>query len=122
MATSDNPYVDTLPTPTTTAPPPLPPRQTEPPPSHSTVQTQQKGESEAGESSGGIGDKARGLFGAIHGAGEVIRGTFNSTMDGLGDGIAGRQKGEVISRSGPSDEVTRNGLAEFNSGVTGLKG
>lgn len=31
---------------------------------------------------------SRGLFGAISGAGEAIRGTINGGLDGLGDGVS----------------------------------
>lgn len=34
-----------------------------------------------------VGSRVSGLFNAIHGAGEAIRGTINSGLDGLGDGV-----------------------------------
>ncbi|GAA6010420.1 hypothetical protein JCM10207_001296 [Rhodosporidiobolus poonsookiae] len=58
------------------------------------------------------------------GAGEALRGTINSGLDGLGDGIAGRQQGTVESRSHANHEesVADKGKAEWNRGVAALKG
>ncbi|KAH7091874.1 hypothetical protein BKA62DRAFT_723669, partial [Auriculariales sp. MPI-PUGE-AT-0066] len=41
-------------------------------------------------SQGSLGGKIRGAFGAVHGAGEVIRGQTMGAADALGDVIAGR--------------------------------
>ncbi|CDR35723.1 RHTO0S01e05710g1_1 [Rhodotorula toruloides] len=70
------------------------------------------------------GEKSRGAFGAIHGAGEAIRGTINSALDGVGDGIAGRPQGTVESRESARGEesVAQKGINEFNQGVASLKG
>ncbi|KAL8283804.1 hypothetical protein RQP46_005236 [Phenoliferia psychrophenolica] len=78
--------------------------------------------SKLGGVGGEVGDRVRGLFGAIHGAGEAIRGTINASLDGLGDGIAGRKSGEVVSHSskGPSEEVARSGVEEAKAGYASL--
>lgn len=71
-----------------------------------------------------VGEGAKGFFGAIHGAGEAIRGTINSTIDGLGDGVVGRNHGDVtsVSNSGTSDNVARSGIDEVRESLAKLKG
>ncbi|KAK4695147.1 hypothetical protein P7C70_g8607, partial [Phenoliferia sp. Uapishka_3] len=71
---------------------------------------------------GEVGARAKGFFSAIHGAGEAIRGTINQTIDGLGDGVAGRNHGEVqsVSSKGSSEQVAQNGVNEFKQGYAGL--
>ncbi|GAA5824906.1 hypothetical protein JCM11251_005389 [Rhodosporidiobolus azoricus] len=71
-----------------------------------------------------IGERTGGIFGAIHGAGEAIRGTINSGLDGLGDGIAQRPQGTATSRTSAAGEesVAEKGKREFQDGVAALKG
>ncbi|BGP19448.1 hypothetical protein JCM10213v2_007538 [Rhodosporidiobolus nylandii] len=58
------------------------------------------------------------------GAGEAIRGTINDTLDGLGDGVAGRQHGTVESRSSAStgETVAQKGEREFKEGIAHVQG
>ncbi|GAA5939071.1 uncharacterized protein JCM15063_004412 [Sporobolomyces koalae] len=68
-----------------------------------------------------IGARSKGFFGAISGAGEAIRGTINGGLDGLGDGIAGREQGSVQSREGEQHgQVANQGVADFKEGVADL--
>ncbi|BGP27108.1 hypothetical protein Rt10032_c12g4865 [Rhodotorula toruloides] len=69
-------------------------------------------------------ERISGAFGAVHGAGEAIRGTINSALDGIGDGIAGRPQGTVESRESARGEesVAQKGINEFNQGTASLKG
>lgn len=48
-------------------------------------EAESSGQARAGELTFECCSGRRGLFGAIHGAGETLRGTINSTLDGLGD-------------------------------------
>ncbi|BGP42897.1 hypothetical protein JCM10449v2_006911 [Rhodotorula kratochvilovae] len=70
------------------------------------------------------GQRGRGVFEAIHGAGEAIRGNVNSALDGLGDGIANRPQGTVESRQSAASEesVAQKGVREFTEGVNAVKG
>ncbi|GAA5845351.1 hypothetical protein JCM3766R1_006327 [Sporobolomyces carnicolor] len=72
-----------------------------------------------------IGTRAKGLFGAIGGAGEAIRGTINGGLDGLGDGVAGREPGSVQSRESEESgkqhgEIANEGARDFKQGVADL--
>ncbi|GAA5871978.1 hypothetical protein JCM8547_006207 [Rhodosporidiobolus lusitaniae] len=76
------------------------------------------------ETRNSVASRVSGLFGAIHGAGEAIRGTINSGLDGLGDGVTGRPQGTATSRTSAAGEesVAQKGVAEFQKGVDALKG
>ncbi|GAA5887312.1 hypothetical protein JCM16303_006587 [Sporobolomyces ruberrimus] len=69
-----------------------------------------------------IGTRSKGLFGAISGAGEAIRGTINGGLDGLGDGIAGREQGSVQSREAGEQhgQIANKGAEDFKQGVADL--
>ncbi|GAA5821133.1 hypothetical protein JCM10212_006431 [Sporobolomyces blumeae] len=69
-----------------------------------------------------IGTRSKGFFNAVSGAGEAIRGTINSSLDGVGDGIAGREQGTVESREKGENhgDVTNKGMADFKQGVADL--
>ncbi|GAA5886245.1 hypothetical protein JCM6882_001579 [Rhodosporidiobolus microsporus] len=69
-------------------------------------------------------ERTRGIFGAIKGAGDAIRGTINSGLDGLGDGIAGRPQGSATSRTSAAGEesIAERGKREFEEGVAAMKG
>ncbi|GAA5866809.1 hypothetical protein JCM1840_004274 [Sporobolomyces johnsonii] len=64
--------------------------------------------------------RARGFFNAVHGAGEAIRGTINSALDGIGDGVAAREKGSVTSREGSEGNTADKGVNEYKEGVSNL--
>jgi hypothetical protein len=53
----------------------------------------------------------------IHGAGEAIRGTINDTLDGLGDGVAGRERGTVQSHGNHDSGVAQRGIEEIKEGM-----
>lgn len=61
----------------------------------------------------------RGLFGTINSAGEAIRGTINSTLDGVGDGISNRNSGAVVDRNHQvaEDNVAKNGVESFKDNL-----
>ncbi|BGP34798.1 hypothetical protein JCM10296v2_006621 [Rhodotorula toruloides] len=106
---------------TTSYPPPHHP----PPAHHSTPATSASTTTSAADTTrASIAERISGAFGAIHGAGEAIRGTINSALDGVGDGIAGRPQGTVESRESARGEesVAQKGINEFNQGVASLKG
>ncbi|GAA6040865.1 hypothetical protein JCM8097_007755 [Rhodosporidiobolus ruineniae] len=94
-------------------------------PSHAasatTTTTHHSSSTDIGET---LGSRTRGFFSAIHGAGEGIRGTINSALDGLGDGVAGRPSGTIESRSSANTEetVADKGKKEFQAGVEAMKG
>ncbi|KAK4052827.1 hypothetical protein OIV83_002114 [Microbotryomycetes sp. JL201] len=77
-----------------------------------------------------IGQKAgsaiSGVFGAIHGAGEAIRGTINSTLDSFGDSLAGREQGSVASRSSNNPQegqaTAQKGVEEMRQGYEQVTG
>ncbi|KAI5478596.1 hypothetical protein MNV49_004738 [Pseudohyphozyma bogoriensis] len=59
-----------------------------------------------------------GILGAIHGAGEAIRGTINEGLDGLGDGISQRQSGTTQSRTAGGEQgVARKGVEEVKESL-----
>ncbi|KPV72526.1 uncharacterized protein RHOBADRAFT_66891 [Rhodotorula graminis WP1] len=74
------------------------------------------------------GQRGKGVFEAIHGAGEALRGNINAAVDGLGDGIANRPQGSVESRqsqsaaSGEQQSVAQKGLDELKSGISAARG
>ncbi|GAA6046639.1 hypothetical protein JCM3770_003091 [Rhodotorula araucariae] len=114
-----------------TAPPPLPPRHPHPPlpprHPHNTVTAGPRSTSSYNPSSSAgasVGTRVRGVFEAIHGAGEAIRGNVNSALDGLGDGIANRPQGTVESRQSAASEesVAQKGVRELNEGINAVKG
>ncbi|GAA5867204.1 hypothetical protein JCM5353_000269 [Sporobolomyces roseus] len=69
-----------------------------------------------------LGTRSKGLFDAFSGAGEAIRGTINGGLDGLGDGIAGREQGSVQSRESGEQhgQVANKGAEDFKQGVADL--
>ncbi|GAA5907078.1 hypothetical protein JCM8208_004506 [Rhodotorula glutinis] len=71
-----------------------------------------------------LGGRVRGVFEAIHGAGEALRGNINAAVDGLGDGIANRPQGTVESRQSASGEqsVAQKGLEELKGGISAARG
>ncbi|GAA5968767.1 hypothetical protein JCM21900_002749 [Sporobolomyces salmonicolor] len=66
--------------------------------------------------------RTRGFFNAVHGAGEALRGTINSALDGIGDGVAAREKGSVASREGSEGKTADKGVNEYKGGVSDLLG
>jgi len=64
-----------------------------------------------------------GIVKTVHGAGEVIRGNIASFIDGVGEGITGRD-GTVPASApgGHGTNVATEGLAEFRQGLAELKG
>ncbi|GAA95334.1 uncharacterized protein L969DRAFT_15197 [Mixia osmundae IAM 14324] len=84
------------------------------------------GEAQTGSGQAGqdIGKGVKGLFNTIHGAGETIRGTINSTLDGLGDGVAQRESGSAASRTEAQsgDSTVQKGQAEFKQGLSDMTG
>ncbi|KAK4329849.1 hypothetical protein RTBOTA2_005833 [Rhodotorula toruloides] len=112
--------------PTTTTTTSYPPPPHHPPPvAHSTPATSTSSATPATDTTrASIAERISGAFGAVHGAGEAIRGTINSALDGVGDGIAGRPQGTVESRESARGEesVAQKGINEFNQGVASLKG
>jgi len=81
--------------PSTFAPPPPPPRH--PPasapapafadPSPTTAAAPAHASSASASAGASLGGRVRGVFDAIHGAGEALRGNINAAVDGLGDGV-----------------------------------
>lgn len=95
-----------------------------------------------------LGTRVRGVFEAVHGAGEALRGNINSALDGLGDGVsliraqlrgsalgeadpdrlrvqvANRPQGTVESRQSAAGEesVAQKGLNELQGGISAAKG
>ncbi|GAA5921206.1 hypothetical protein JCM3775_004139 [Rhodotorula graminis] len=84
--------------------------------------------SPASSAGASLGGRVRGVFEAIHGAGEALRGNINAAVDGLGDGIANRPQGSVESRqsqsaaSGEQQSVAQKGLDELKSGISAARG
>ncbi|TNY23882.1 hypothetical protein DMC30DRAFT_259546 [Rhodotorula diobovata] len=116
-------------TPTTTAAdaPPPPPRH--PPvtpyaaPDPSTTVPSSHG-APAASAGAALGTRVRGVFEAVHGAGEALRGNINSALDGLGDGVANRPQGTVESRqlAAGEESVAQKGLNELQGGISAAKG
>ncbi|GAA5836863.1 hypothetical protein JCM9279_007683 [Rhodotorula babjevae] len=129
FASFDHPASSSSASPSTFAPPPPPPRH--PPastaapdfadPSPTATTPAHTSSASAGASLGG---RVRGVFEAIHGAGEALRGNINAAVDGLGDGIANRPQGSVESRQSASGEesVAQKGLNELKGGISAAKG
>ncbi|GAA5932571.1 hypothetical protein JCM10213_006268 [Rhodosporidiobolus nylandii] len=103
---------------------PPPPHHPVPAPDSASVHSTSSHPSTAVSVGADHGDRLKGVFSAIHGAGEAIRGTINDTLDGLGDGVAGRQHGTVESRSSAStgETVAQKGEREFKEGIAHVQG
>ena len=72
-----------------------------------------------------VGDKLKGAFGVVHGAGEGIRGNINSFLDNAGEQIAGRGQGDVKPATRTEEQrpaqVAANGSDEFKAGMEALR-
>ncbi|EJD35597.1 hypothetical protein AURDEDRAFT_175323 [Auricularia subglabra TFB-10046 SS5] len=79
--------------------------------------------SAAGKAAGGIGDRIRGTFDVVHGAGEVLRGNVQNALDSFGDSITARDKNSVPSRTqGGNPEVAAKGVQEYQNGLDKVMG
>ncbi|KWU41877.1 hypothetical protein RHOSPDRAFT_36579 [Rhodotorula sp. JG-1b] len=66
-----------------------------------------------------------GVFNALHGAGEAIRGNINSFLDQGGDAVAGREHGTVPSRDAPPaghETTAQSGVSELKKGISEIQG
>ncbi|GAA5992150.1 hypothetical protein JCM10908_001790 [Rhodotorula pacifica] len=81
--------------------------------------------STSGNAGADLGNRAGGVFNALHGAGEAIRGNINSFLDQGGDAVAGREHGSVPSRETTTaghDTTAQKGLNELNKGIAEVQG
>ncbi|GAA5869314.1 hypothetical protein JCM3774_004204 [Rhodotorula dairenensis] len=81
--------------------------------------------STSGGAGADLGNRAGGVFNALHGAGEALRGNINSFLDQGGDAVAGREHGTVPSReTRPAGHETtaQSGLSELNKGISEMQG
>ncbi|GAA5973594.1 hypothetical protein JCM8115_000429 [Rhodotorula mucilaginosa] len=72
-----------------------------------------------------LGNRAGGVFNALHGAGEAIRGNINSFLDQGGDAVAGREHGTVPSRDAPPaghETTAQSGVSELKKGISEIQG
>jgi len=75
-----------------------------------------------------IGDKIRGSFHLVHGAGEVVRGSMIGAIDSVTDTIAQRRRDSVRGRARDGSataptgiEITLNGRREWREGMEALR-
>ncbi|POY75850.1 hypothetical protein BMF94_0932 [Rhodotorula taiwanensis] len=74
---------------------------------------------------GDLGNRAGGVFNAMHGAGEAIRGNINSFLDQGGDALAGREHGSVPSRetgTAGHESTAQKGINELSKGISQIQG